>query len=229
MAFEQIDFPGTDGNPIPGWLFRPKGKSGIGVCMVHDVFGLRADYEDVVAPFVEHGYVVLLPDMFYQTEPLYDVDEKGNKKKHYRGLFKTEEGMVTLKAAVQKLKGMSETGGRVGVTGYCLGGTLSYLAAARLDEVGASAGYYATNVHGYLDEAKNIRHPLYLHIPETDRTHTPEDAERVRQTLKDIPQATCFIYPKCVHGFANNEHPGYNAEMTRLANQRTFDLFDRIK
>jgi carboxymethylenebutenolidase len=82
-----------------------------------------------------------------------------------------------------------ETGGKVGVTGYCLGGTLSYLAVASVDEVGAAAGYYATSAHAYLEKIKDIKRPLIMHFSETDRTHTPSDAQRLRDTLDSAPLA----------------------------------------
>ena len=137
--------------------------------------------------------------------------------------------MVILKAAVKKLKSMPETGGKVGVTGYCLGGTLCFLATARMPEVDAAAGYYATSAHDHLDEAKNINRPLMMHIPETDRTHTPADAQRVRDALDGVPIAKWFIYPGTVHGFANNDHSRFDAAATQLANNRTFELFDSVK
>jgi len=229
MSYEVIKFADPAGNQIPGWLFKPKGGRGMGVCMIHDIFGLRADYENVVAPFVEHGYNVLVPDMFYDVEPIEIVDPDGNKRKSYRGQSSAERHMVILEAAVKKLKSMPETGGKVGVTGYCLGGTLCLLATARVPEVDAAAGYYATNAHDYLDEAKNIRAPLMMHIPESDRTHMPEDAKRVRDTLDGVSLAKWFIYPGAVHGFANNDHSRFDAAATQLANNRTFELFDSVK
>ena len=73
-----------------------------------------------------------------------------------------------------------------------------------------------------------MRRPLILHMGETDRTHKPEDAERVRQTLANVASAKCYVYPGTVHGFANNDHERYDAAATKLANERTFELFDRI-
>jgi carboxymethylenebutenolidase len=229
MSYEVVKFPDTAGNQIPGWLFRPKNGNGMGVCKIHDIFGLRADYENVVAPFVDHGYNVLVPDMFYDVEPVDIIDPDGNKRKSYRGQSSTERHLVILEAAVKKLKDMPETGGKVGVTGYCLGGTLCFLATARMDDVDAAAGYYATSAHDYLDEAKNIRRPLMMHIPETDRTHTPADAQRVRDALDGVAIAKWFIYPGAVHGFANNDHSRFDPAATQLANNRTFELFDSVK
>lgn len=229
MAYDVVKFPDAAGNQIPGWLFRPKGGTGMGVCMIHDIFGLRADYENVVAPFVEHGYVVLIPDMFYDVEPVDIIDPDGNKRKSYRGQSSTERHFVIMQAAVKKLRSMPETGGKIGVTGYCLGGTLCYLATTRMNDVDAAAGYYATAVHDFLDEANNVRRPLMLHISESDRTHTPEDAKRVRDTLDQVALAKWFIYPGTVHGFANNDHGRYDAAATKLANERTFQLFDSVK
>jgi len=229
MAHDVVTFPDPAGNVIPGWLFRPLGGGGVGVCMIHDIHGLRDNYELVAAPFVEHGYNVLIPDMFYDVDPVEIVDPDGIRRMAYHGLANEEKHWVILQAAVRKLKSMPETGGKVAVTGYCLGGTLSYLAAARMEEIGAAAGYYATAAHKHLDEAKAIRRPLIMHISESDRTHTPEDAQRLRDTLDGVPLAKWYVYPGTVHGFANNDHLRYDAEATRIANARTFELFDKIR
>ena len=229
MSHDVIHFPDAAGAQIPGWLFKPKSGRGIGVCMIHDIHGLRDDYENVVAPFVEHGFVVLVPDLFYAVQPIDIIDPDGNPRKSYRGQLAEERQVEIMIAAVKKLKSMPETSGKVGVTGYCLGGTLSYLATACVDEVGAAAGYYATSAHAHLDKAKDIKRPLIMHISETDRTHTPADAQRLRDTLDTVPLAKWYIYPGTVHGFANNDHNRYDAAATKLANSRTFELFDAIK
>jgi carboxymethylenebutenolidase len=229
MAHDVIKFSDPAGNQIPGWLFKPKAGRGIGVCMIHDVFGLRDDYENVVAPFVEHGYVVLLPDMFYDVQPKEVIDADGNKRRSFGGLSSEAAHWVIAQAAIKKLKSMPETGGKVGVTGYCLGGTLCVMAAARLDEIGAAAGYYATRAHDHLDELPGLKRPLILHMSETDRTHKPEDDDNVRNAMAKTTLGKCYTYPGTVHGFANNDHLRYDAAQTKIANQRTFELFDSIK
>ncbi|MSQ51604.1 MAG: hypothetical protein EXR28_06925 [Betaproteobacteria bacterium] len=228
MTFDAIGFPDAAGNQIPGWLFKPKSGRGISVCMIHDIHGLRDDYENVAAPFVEHGYIVLLPNLFYAVQPIDVIDPDGNPRKSYRGQLPEERQVEIMIAAVKKLKFMPETGGKVAVTGYCLGGTLSYLATASLDEVGAAAGYYATSAHAHLDKARDIKRPLIMHISETDRTHTPADAQRLRDTLDTVALAKWYVYPGTVHGFANNDHNRYDAAATKLANSRSFELFDAI-
>ncbi|MFM9972266.1 MAG: dienelactone hydrolase family protein [Burkholderiales bacterium] len=228
MTYETVAFPDATGNQIPGWLFKPKSGRGIGVCMIHDIRGFRDDYVNVATPFVEHGFIVLLPNIFYAVEPIDIIDPEGIPRKSYRGKLPESRQVEIMIATINKLKSMPETGGKVAVTGYCLGGTLSYLAACR-DDVGAAAGYYATSAHAHLDKARDIKRPLYMHISETDRTHTPEDAQRLRDTLDTVPLAKWHIYPGTVHGFANNDHPRYHAAATTLANSRTFELFDAIK
>ena len=229
MTHEVIAFPDAAGNQIPAWLFMPKNRRGTAVCMIHDIHGLRDDYENVAGPFVEHGYIVLLPNLFYAVDPIDIIDPDGIPRKSYRGQLPEQRQIEIMVAAVKKLKSMPETGGRVAVTGYCLGGTLSYLATATMNNVGAAAGYYATSAHVHLEKAKDIKRPLIMHISETDRTHTPADAQRLRDTLDTVPLAKWYVYPGTVHGFANNDHNRYDAAATALANSRTFALFDSIK
>ena len=53
---EETEIAGADGGTIPAWLYRPAGGGGLGVCMISDVFGLRAEYDAMIQPFAEHGY-----------------------------------------------------------------------------------------------------------------------------------------------------------------------------
>ncbi len=225
-AYEETEIAGADGEAIPAWLYRPESGKGLGICVLSDVFGLRPEFDAMIQPFAEHGYTVLAPHMFHGVEPVIETDEKGNEIRGWRGKSDDEKGLATLEAGVRALRAMPETEGRVAVTGFCFGGTLSYLAAVRRDDITAAAGYYPTAAHKYLDEGGNMHCPLIMHISATDRTHKPEDAARLRAALLDIPLALGLVYPGTVHGFSANLHPGHDAEMTRLANLRTFALFD---
>ena len=112
------------------------------------------------------------------------------------------------------------------MTGFCLGGTMAYLAASRTDAE-AAVGYYGTRIHLFTDEGKDIRKPLILHFGELDHTTPPELLQgQILPAIKGNPNIQPFVYPGMVHAFANHRRPDtYNEGVTKVADTRTFAHF----
>ena len=88
------------------------------------------------------------------------------------GRFDVDKGVDDIQATIDTLRALPGCTGKVGAVGYCLGGQLAYLTAARTDS-DAAVGYYGVNIQDRLDEAKNIKKPLMLHIAEADEYVPP--------------------------------------------------------
>jgi carboxymethylenebutenolidase len=153
-------------------------------------------------------------------------DEAGHKQgRAYHDAFDYAQGVKDMQAAISVLRARPECNGRVGVVGFCLGGTMAYLAATRTD-ADAAAGYYGTRIHHFLDDAKRIQRPLVLHFGERDHTTPPEVLSRILAAIAGNSCVQPHVYPNAVHAFANHVRPNhYNAAATALADQRTFSLF----
>jgi carboxymethylenebutenolidase len=139
--------------------------------------------------------------------------------------FDPEAGVEDIQSAIDHLRVTSGVSGKVGAVGYCLGGLLAYLTAARTDS-DASVGYYGVNIQDHLAEAANIKKPLMLHIAEQDGFSTPAAREQVVAGLVGNPLAKLNIYPGVDHAFARPGGKNFNAEAAQLADART-DLFFR--
>jgi carboxymethylenebutenolidase len=110
--------------------------------------------------------------------------------------------------------------------GYCLGGQLAFLTAARTD-ADASVGYYGVNLPARLGEAANIKRPLMLHIAAEDG-FVPKDAQaQIIAGLKDNPLVTIHVYDGVDHAFARPGGQNYNAAAAGLANRRTEEFFQQ--
>ena len=113
----------------------------------------------------------------------------------------------------------------MGALGYCLGGQLAYLTATRTDS-DASVGYYGIRIQDQLDEAKNINHPLMLHIAEADEYHPAGGAAENRsQALKSNPLSRIYRYPQMDHAFARVGGKHYDKANADLANVRSQTFF----
>ena len=109
-----------------------------------------------------------------------------------------------------------------------MGGTLAYLAAARLP-VDAAVAYYGTSIHKYLDEGSKVKCPLTLHLGDKDHTYKPEDAKEIHAALIGIPHVSIWRYDTG-HAFANSDLPSlYSKEHAEKAHGRTVALLGQLK
>ena len=138
--------------------------------------------------------------------------------------FNPDSGVKDIQAVVSHLRSIDGATGKVGAVGYCLGGLLAYLTAARTD-VDASVGYYGVNIDQKLDEAKNIKRPLMLHIAEKDQFVKPEAQEKIADGLKGNSHVTLHFYPQMDHAFAREGGAHYDKACAELANGRTSTFF----
>ncbi len=127
------------------------------------------------------------------------------------GLWDTNGNEVIKALAAERLK--------VGVVGYCFGGTLAWLAATRIDGVACAVGYYGGGIAD--TAAEKPRCPVLLHWGETDQSIPPEHHARVRAAHPDLPM---HVYP-AGHGFNCDERASYHEPSAKLARQRTLEFF----
>jgi carboxymethylenebutenolidase len=109
--------------------------------------------------------------------------------------------------------------GPVGVVGFCMGGSVAYLAAARLQGIAAAVGYYGGQITRFIDEKEKC--PLQLHFGEKDNHIPMSDVEAIR---KKHPQAEVYTYP-AGHGFNCDERGSFNEPSAKLAWERTLEFF----
>ena len=166
MAGQWIDIKAADGGKFRGYLAIPASGKGPGIVMCQEIFGIIAFMREVADYYAEEGYVVLAPDLFWRLKK--DV-ELGYTEADFKrafdffGRFDTDKGMEDITAAVRTLRTRSEVAGKVGALGFCLGGRLAYLAAAR-SGVDCAVGYYGVTIDQYLAEVAQIKVPLVLHF-----------------------------------------------------------------
>ena len=225
---EQIHIESFDGHILDGQLHRAAAAPVPGVVMIPEIYGITRSLSETAARFAGEGYTVLVLDIFSRFErgAVQAYDETGHKQgRAYHDAFDYAQGVKDMQAAISVLRARPECNGRVGVVGFCLGGTMAYLAAARTD-ADAAAGYYGTRIHNFLDDAKRIQRPLVLHFGERDHTTPPEVLARILAAISGNSCVQPHVYPGAVHAFANHVRPNhYNAAATALADQRTFSLF----
>ena len=169
MAGKWIDISAADGGKFRGYLTVPAGGKGPGIVLCQEIFGINAYVREVADYYAEEGYVVLAPDLFWRMEPGVDLGYSEADMQKAFGFFQkfdVEKGIRDITASVQALRARPEVAGKIGALGFCLGGKLAYLAAAR-SGVDVAVSYYGVGIEASLNEPPKC--PTVLHFAEKDK------------------------------------------------------------
>ncbi len=232
MSGQQIKITASDGGEFDAYLALPTEPSAPGIVMLHEIFGVTDWIRETADLFAEHGFCVAAPDMFWRLEPNFIADhrdsEQTEKGRRYKQLIDHDKAVDDIGAVISSLKSMRNCNGKVGVTGFCTGGTLTYLAAARLD-IDAAVAYYGTQIHEFLGEGKNITCPTVFHMGDKDDRVPQGLPDMLRAAFTGIPNIAIYIY-EAGHAFAHTGRPDYYSEVaSQKAHARTFGLFDELR
>lgn len=228
MAGKEITIEGKDG-AFMGYLSMPASGKGPGVVVIQEIFGVNPWIRDVTDWYAAQGYIALAPDLFWRMKPGIQldptVDAQFQEGFGYYQKFNVDKGVEDIQATIDTLRKMPGSTGKVGNLGFCLGGFLSYLTAARTD-TDACSSYYGGGIHTKLEEAKNIKKPTLLHLAGADG-FIPQDAvDAITAGVKDNKNITVHIYPGMPHAFCRSHDPRhFNKEACSLAHGRTLELF----
>jgi carboxymethylenebutenolidase len=227
MSGLDLTVAGPDGH-FGAYLASPEAGRGPGVIVIQEIFGVNDVVRQICDAHAARGRFALAPDLFWRLEPGVQLTDKTQEDwGRAFGLmqrFDADKGVTDIQAAISHLRKVPGVSGKVGTVGYCLGGRLAYLSATRTDS-DASVGYYGVYIQASLDEAKNIKAPLMLHIAAKDQ-YTPPDAQaQIIDALKGNPLVTIHVYPEMDHAFAREGGQHYDKASADLANTRTDTFF----
>lgn len=207
----------ADGRLLSAYEARPGGEPRGGLVVVQEIFGVTAHIRDVVDAYAAAGYHAVAPAMFDRLEPgvvLPYTDIEGGRSLVAR--LSREDIVADVGGAIMHLAGS----GRVGVVGYCWGGTVAWIAAATLP-VAAAVSYYGARIHQYLDLKPGC--PMQFHYGERDASIPPQRIDEVRAAC---PGGEFHVYP-AGHGFNCTDRADYDADSARLAFERTLSFLGR--
>lgn len=193
------------------------------VIVIQEIFGVNAGIRAKCDRLAEQGYLAIAPDLFWRLAPGIelnpDVPEEMERALALMGQFDQVTAIADIEATIRAARALV-AGGKVGAIGFCLGGRLAYMTAARTD-VDASVGYYAVGIDGLLDEKHAIAHPLMLHIAGADHFVPAEVQAAMHAGLDDHPRVTLHDYPGEDHGFASELGARRSEVAAGLADERT--------
>ncbi len=216
---------GSDG--FSGYLAKPEGTPKAAVIVIQEIFGVNPGIRQKCDRLAAEGYLALAPDLFWRLEPGVeldpDVEPEFQRALELMGQFDQDTGIRDIQATINHLRD-SEGATKVGCIGYCLGGRLAYMTAARTD-IDASVGYYAVGIDGLLGEKEAIANPLMLHIAGDDGFVDAATQAAMHEGLDHHDKVTLHDYPGLNHGFATEVGTRRDDEAATLADGRSADFF----
>ena len=211
---QTIKLTTEDGVTIDAYRAEPAGKPKGSIVVLQEIFGVNAHIRRVADGFAAEGYLAIAPALFDRAKPGVEMGYGPDDIEAGAGLvgrIAPAKTMMDVAAAVKA----AAAGGKVGVVGYCWGGSLAFAAASSLDGVAAAVGYYGGNIAKMLDQRPKV--PLILHFGDLD-THIPmSDVAAIRAALPEVPVYTYHAG----HGFNCDARGSYDKQSAAEALDRT--------
>ena len=216
---EMVQLRAKDGHELDAYVVQPGVPAKGGLVIVQEIHGVNAHIRAVADRYADDGFVVVAPALFDRIERGVELRGSGEDMQRAMDLLKSfdiEKGVDDVAAAVQCERCFGNVK-KIGVVGYCLGGTLAWLSAARLP-IHAAVGYYGGRIAQYLGERPKV--PVMLHFGEQDQ-HIPQS--EIDAIAKAYPEVSIYTYP-AGHGFNRDGSAGYSASCATRASTRTLEF-----
>jgi len=214
---ETIKLKSADGFEFSAYVAGPANATR-GVVVIQEIFGVNHHIRDMADRFGAQGYAVIAPAVYDRVQPGFEVGytpEDIAKGRDVRMKLNDTQLMQDVEAAANHLGGK-----KLGIVGYCFGGTVAWWGATRTSKFAAASCWYGGGIPGTKDERANC--PVQMHFGEKDASIPMTDVDAVRAAQ---PKVEVYVYEGAQHGFGCNERGSFSKPDYELAQKRTLDFF----
>ncbi len=237
ITTENISIPvGSDA--MPAYVARPQGTEALPAVIVWmEIFGVNSHIRDVTDRIAAEGYVAVAPNFFHRVAPALELgyDEAGMNEGIEHMMKLTADNMIAdQRATIDYLRGRADVTGKIGVTGFCIGGHMTYLTACEND-IDAAVSFYGGGIAGpegpggapsTISRTAKINCPILCLFGALDAHIPPEQTSAVAAALKaEGRDGEVVIYPDADHGFFCDQRGSFNADAAADAWKRLTKLF----
>ena len=217
---KHITLTASDGFKLGAYRADAAGTPKGGLVVIQEIFGVNSHIRNVCDRFAALGYTSVAPALFDRYQPNFESGYSPAEIESARGYIQKAD-MSKMLADTQAAIDSLQSVGKVGIVGYCLGGSIAFLAACRLSGLACAIGYYGGMVAKNADEKPKV--PTMLHFGETDHSIPMSDVEIVKQKRPDVET---FVYA-AGHGFSCDERGSYHEASHKQAMERTLGLLKK--
>jgi carboxymethylenebutenolidase len=212
----------SDGHAFDAYVAEPRAPAQRGVIIIQEIFGVNAHIRSVADDYASQGFCAIAPALFDRVEPHLELGYTPEVANHGMQVSSRVGLETALKDVEAALNYAAQRFGRrrTGVVGYCLGGTLAWLAATRLAPA-AAVGYYGGRIARHAAETPTC--PVLLHFGQQDAHIPPSEIEKIQQAH---PELALHLYD-AGHGINCDQRESYEPTSAALARQRTLDFLRR--
>ncbi|HTV81311.1 MAG TPA: dienelactone hydrolase family protein [Acidobacteriaceae bacterium] len=219
---EHVKLQAFDEHEFDAYVARPAGEPIAGLVVVQEAFGVNRHIRSVADGFAKDGFFAVAPALYDRVERGVELGYAGEDMQ--KGITIARQidpatALLDVSAALDYAR--RETEKKVGVIGYCLGGSMAWTAATRLHP-DAAVGYYGGYIAKYAEEQPKA--PVMLHFGLRDQ-HIPkaEIDEKIAAAHPDVP----IFWYDAGHGFNCDDRASYNPEAAKLARQRSLEFLKK--
>ena len=212
-----IQLKSADGFTFSAYTAGPANATK-GIVVIQEIFGVNHHIRDMADRFGNEGYAVIAPALFDRAERGVELGYTPDdiaKGRDYRMKLNDAQVMQDVEAAANHLSGK-----KLGIVGYCFGGTVAWWGATRTRKFAASSCWYGGGIPGTKDESPNC--PVQMHFGEKDASIPMNDVDAVKAAQ---PKAEIYVYAGAQHGFGCDERGSFSKADYDLAQQRTLEFF----
>ena len=220
-----IHLKAADGFTVPAYVAQPAGKAKAAIVVIQEIFGVNSHIQAVTDRFAAQGYLAIAPAMFERVTPGVNLGYQPDDMTAGMGLkaaatdLPSPGVMQDIQAAIDYAA--LQSGGKVGVIGFCWGGLLTWQSACTLNGISAAAPYYGGGMTVASEIARHPHCPVMAHFGEKDH-YIPMDG--VQAFAAAHPAITLHTYD-ADHGFNCDQRGSYNQPAADLARERTLAFF----
>ena len=213
---QHVQLTASDQFKLDAYVAEPSAPPTAGMVVLQEIFGVNHHIRNVTDRYAGFGYMAIAPALFDRVMRNVELAYDDMSGKEIRAEIPLDKTILDMKAAVDWLRAQGIA--RVGVVGYCWGGSLAWFANTRLD-VDATVSYYGGMIAAAADEKNQA--PAMFHFGQLDKHIGPDHWEKIQAAHPELP---LFTYD-ADHGFNCDEREAYNAEAAHLAQERTLAFF----
>lgn len=217
----QIDLKASDGHTFDAYVARPAGRVRGALVIAPEIFGVNKHIRGVADGYAADGYLAIAPALFDRVEPGYETGYSPEDIQAGVAIMQridiVEMSLLDVAACVAH----GGSAGKVGIVGYCWGGTIAWVAAARVEGLACAVPYYGGGIPKF--SAEQPRCPVMFHFGELDKSPTPEQA---REVVAAHPGTLAHFYD-AGHGFNCEQRASFDEAASKLARKRTLEFLAR--